>query len=88
MGAFEDFGRFQMIARAGDVLIPKIEMREPLAVQTEHFAECILDGRSPLTGPANGRRVVAILEAAQRSLDNGGGAEPVVTAAADEARTV
>lgn len=77
MGAYEDFGRFQMLARAGDVWIPKIEMREPLAVQTAHFAECVLDGREPLTGAVNGRRVVAILEAAQRSLAGGGSVEPV-----------
>ncbi|MEJ7790010.1 MAG: Gfo/Idh/MocA family oxidoreductase [Thermoleophilaceae bacterium] len=81
MGAFADFGRFQMLARAGDVLIPKIEMREPLAVQTEHFAECIREGLTPLTGPANGRRTVAILEAAQRSLASGGGAVPAGAAA-------
>jgi len=77
MGSFEDFGRFQMLARAGDVLIPKIQMREPLAVQTAHFADCILDGSAPLTGPASGRRVVGILEAAQRSLDGGGRPEAV-----------
>jgi predicted dehydrogenase len=82
MGAFEDFGRFQMLARAGDVLIPKIEMREPLAVQTEHFAECILGGQTPLTGPANGRRTVAILEAAERSLATGGPVEPAPPATA------
>jgi predicted dehydrogenase len=82
MGAFEDFGRFQMLARAGDVLIPKIEMREPLAVQTEHFADCVLEGRTPLTGPANGRRTVAILEAAERSLSGAGTVELAPTAAA------
>lgn len=90
MGAFEDFGRFQMLARAGDVLIPKIQMREPLAVQTAHFVDCVLDGVVPLTGAASGRRVVAILEAAQRSLDGGGQPEAVdselrSTSPADEA---
>lgn len=82
MGSYETFGRFQMLARAGDVLIPKIQMREPLAVQTAHFAECILDGVAPLTGPASGRRVVAILEAAQRSLDAGGRPEAIAVDAA------
>jgi predicted dehydrogenase len=64
------------------VLIPKIEMREPLAVQTEHFAECILEGSTPLTGAANGRRTVAILEAAERSLARGGAVEPAIGQAA------
>jgi predicted dehydrogenase len=73
----EDFASFQMIARAGDILIPKIDFREPLAVQVEHFGQCIQDGSPPRTGAASGRRVVAVLEAAQRSLRNGGGLESV-----------
>lgn len=73
----EDFAAFQMIARAGDILIPKIDFREPLAVQVQHFGQCIQDGCTPRTDVVNGRRVVAVLEAAQRSLQNGGGREPV-----------
>jgi predicted dehydrogenase len=77
LGRYEDFARFQMLARAGDVLIPKVEFREPLAVQIEHFAECVLEGRRPLTDAASGRRVVSVLEAAQRSLENDGRSEDV-----------
>lgn len=84
MGSFEDFGRFQMLARAGDVLIPKIEMREPLSVQIAHFSDCVLDGSEPLTGAANGRRVVAILEAAQRSLQSGSFAQDVAPVASGQ----
>jgi predicted dehydrogenase len=74
----EDFASFQMIARAGDIVIPKIDFREPLAAQVEHFGECIQHGREPRTGAASGRRVVAVLEAAQRSLRNAGALEPVL----------
>jgi predicted dehydrogenase len=73
----EDFATFQMIARAGDIVIPKIDFREPLAVQVEHFGRCIQDGTEPRSGASSGRRVVAVLEAAQRSLENGGALEPV-----------
>jgi predicted dehydrogenase len=77
LGRYETFARFQMLARAGDILVPKVEFREPLALEIEHFVECITDGRAPLTDGANGRRVVAVLEAAQRSLENNGSTEVV-----------
>jgi predicted dehydrogenase len=73
----EDFASFQMIARAGDIVIPKIDFREPLAVQVEHFGHCIQEGCAPRTDVTSGRRVVAVLEAAQRSLRNGGRLETV-----------
>jgi predicted dehydrogenase len=85
LGRYEDFARFQMLARAGDVLIPKIDFREPLAVEIEHFADCVIEGRTPLTDASNGRRVVAILEAAQRSLENHGRSEPIAARQATEA---
>ena len=72
-----DFASFQMIARAGDILIPKIDFREPLAAQVAHFGQCIQDGSEPRTGATSGRRVVAVLEAAQRSLRNHGALEAV-----------
>jgi predicted dehydrogenase len=72
-----DFASFQMIARAGDILIPKIDFREPLAAQVAHFGQCIQDGSEPRTGATSGRRVVAVLEAAQRSLRNRGELEAV-----------
>lgn len=71
IGRYEDFGRFQLLARAGDVVIPRIDFREPLAVQLDHFAECVLTGSEPRTGAASGRRVVAVLEAAERALASG-----------------
>lgn len=73
----EDFASFQMIARAGDILIPKIDFREPLAVQVEHFGRCAQEGSTPRTDVVSGRRVVAVLEAAQRSLRSGGQREAV-----------
>ncbi len=54
--------------RAGDVLIPRIEPSEALALASRHFIECIERGVQPVTGPEAGLRVVEILEAAERSL--------------------
>jgi predicted dehydrogenase len=64
---FEDFGQFTLIHRAGDILIPKINFREPLQVEARHFVECIETGKRPLTDGRNGLEVVRTLEAAQLS---------------------
>ena len=72
MGRYDDFGKFQLIQRAGDLLIPKIDFVEPLKAECTHFIECVKDGKKPLTDGKNGLRVVKVLEAAQKSLENGG----------------
>jgi predicted dehydrogenase len=54
-----------------------IEPREPLMCEAEHFVEAVLD-RAPIRSDAeSGRRVVAALEAGQRSLASGGSIEDV-----------
>jgi predicted dehydrogenase len=47
--------------RSGDVLLPKIDFREPLQVELNHFLDCIQNGHSCLTGPDHARKVVHIL---------------------------
>jgi len=82
--ADEGFGEFKLEVRAGDMVAPRVAAREPLRVELEHFAECVLTGRRPLTDGAHGRDVVAILEAAERSAAMGG-AMLAITGAADRA---
>jgi predicted dehydrogenase len=72
LGSFASFGEFQLLLRAGDVLIPKIDFIEPLRVELQHFLESIANGTTPLTDGRHGLQVVLALEAAQRSLDTGG----------------
>ncbi len=63
---------FQLAYKYGDVVIPKVDLKEPLAVMANHFVSCIRDGKAPLTDGISGLRVVKILEAAQQSLKNNG----------------
>jgi predicted dehydrogenase len=72
LGSFETFDQFQLLHRAGDVLIPKVDFTEPLQVQGQHFVDCIRDGTVPLTDGRSGLAVVEALEAAQRSMEQGG----------------
>jgi predicted dehydrogenase len=72
LGSFDDFGKFQLLLRAGDVYIPKINFVEPLREECAHFLECIRGGKRPITDGENGLKVVNVLEAADKSLKNGG----------------
>lgn len=60
--------------RTGDIWSPNIPRgEEPLQNMVRHFAECIREGKQPLTDGAAGLRIVRILEAAQRSIKAQGG---------------
>ena len=61
--------------RFGDILIPNIEMAEPLRLECEHFLECVRARSRPVTDGTKGLEVVRVLAAAQQSLDRNG--EPV-----------
>jgi predicted dehydrogenase len=63
----QGFGEFKLEVRAGDTFIPRVPAREPLAVEIEHFVECVQTGAQPLTDGPHGQQVVAILEAADQS---------------------
>ncbi len=44
--------------RLGDMWAPKVDLREALAVECEHFVACVRDASEPLTGGAMGLQVV------------------------------
>lgn len=50
----------------------KIEEKEPLKLECEHFIECVKSRKSPKTDGQNGLRVLKILELCQRSLNENG----------------
>ncbi|MBA3440387.1 MAG: Gfo/Idh/MocA family oxidoreductase [Pyrinomonadaceae bacterium] len=58
--------------RTGDVWVPKLDPREALRHVCAEFVEAIAQARRPLTDGHAGLRVVRLLEAAQRSISNGG----------------
>jgi len=69
---FDNYGEFQLLVRAGDMVVPRIDFVEPLKVECAHFIECVRTGMHPLTDGVHGLAVVKILEAAERSMKNGG----------------
>ncbi len=54
-----------------------IEWVEPLRAECAHFLECIREGKRPRSDGYVGLKVVKVLEAAQRSLLNGGWREEI-----------
>jgi predicted dehydrogenase len=69
-GFDEDFSSYgEYIARSGDIHSPRISNEEPLRIECRHFVERVRDGGEPLSGGESGLRVVRVLEALQRSLE-------------------
>ncbi len=71
------FGEFQCNYRSGDITIPNLRMIEPLRHECQHFLECIATKQKPNSDGDDGLRVVKILEAAQRSMQNGASQEVI-----------
>ncbi len=69
--AYDTYGEYLNL-RYGDVHIPWVRAGEPLRAETGHFLDCVRERKQPLTDGRNGLAVVSVLEAAQRSLENGG----------------
>lgn len=58
--------------RFGDIVIPYVKVGEPLRIECQHFLECIRTRRPPKSDGQDGLRVVKVLDAAQRSLQQNG----------------
>ncbi|MGE0267924.1 MAG: Gfo/Idh/MocA family protein [Candidatus Omnitrophota bacterium] len=72
LGPYDDFGKYQLIKRAGDVSYPKIDFKEPLQEECRDFVDAIRNDRAPLADGENGLRVVRVLQTAQASMNLNG----------------
>ena len=70
---YETFADFYYSYHYGDIHTPYLQQVEPLKVECQHFLDCIDKKTQPLSSGENGLQVVQILEAAARSIGNGGG---------------
>ena len=59
---FDQPGLMQYTHRSRDVLLPRIDWKEPLKTEVAHFVDCVLNGTPCITGPEHAKRVVGILE--------------------------
>lgn len=58
--------------RTGDMWAPRLDNVEALAIEAQHFVDCISSGATPLSDGRSGVRVVRLLEAAHESMARGG----------------
>lgn len=58
--------------RAGDIVIPRVDSKEPLQAECEHFIDCVNNRKQPRSDGYDGLNVLNILTAAQKSMDAGG----------------
>ncbi|RME56023.1 MAG: gfo/Idh/MocA family oxidoreductase [Caldilineae bacterium] len=66
------YGEYQYRVHSGDILMPRIDMVEPLRAELTDFARAIRTDQKPVADGWDGVRVVAVLTAAQASLQRGG----------------
>lgn len=64
-----NYGEFRFEIRDGDIVSPRIEAVEPLKYQCRHFLECVRTGKRSISGGVEGRDVVRVLEAVNRSIE-------------------
>jgi predicted dehydrogenase len=67
-----NFGEHQLIYRTGDVVIPRVEPQEPLRLELQDFARSVRTGEEPRSNVALGLDIVAAVEIAAASLQEGG----------------
>lgn len=70
--AIADFADFTTRLRAGDLVVPNLQLKEPLRAEIEHFVSCIQKGTRAIADGVNGIEVVAVLEAISRSMADDG----------------
>jgi predicted dehydrogenase len=63
--------------RSGDMWAPRVEQTEALKAELGYFFECLGNGQTPFNDGVAGLRVVKMLEAADRSLQERGRAIPL-----------
>lgn len=64
----EDIYQLLVGYRSGDMYAPQLNLTEALQIEAQHFVDCIVQHRRPLSDGQAGWRITRILEAASRSM--------------------
>ncbi len=74
---YDSFAEFHFSYRYGDIYAPRLNEYEPLKNECLHFLDCIRHNKCPKSDGHSGLRVVSILEAANKSLQNEGALQKI-----------
>lgn len=58
--------------RSGDMWAPKVDQKEALKLEAEHFVDCVLNDHEPMNNGESGLQVVRMLEACNESMNSNG----------------
>ena len=61
---FDDPSILEFNHRSGDVIFPQVDWKEPVKVEIDHFADCVIKGEKCITDAEHAGRVVDILSRA------------------------
>jgi predicted dehydrogenase len=65
------FGEYQLTYRTGDIVSPRLDVAEPLALEMTDFCEAVRQGTTPRSSRELGLEVVRMIEAVEASLESG-----------------
>jgi predicted dehydrogenase len=65
------FGEYQLTYRTGDIVSPRLDVAEPLALEMTDFCQAVREGSTPRSSRELGLEVVRMIEAVEASLDGG-----------------
>ena len=68
----ETFGEYQLSYRTGDIVSPRLDTSEPIAIELSEFAAAIREGEPPPGHLELAKNIVTLAEAAETSLLEGG----------------
>lgn len=75
---YETFAEFHYSYHYGDLHVPHIKQVEPLKMECQHFIDCMKTGAKSESCGIEGMKVIRVLEAASKSLMDGGGEVDVI----------
>ncbi len=67
---YNNYGEFQLRLRDGDIIVPKINLYEPLKEMCSHFIKCVRDRTRPLTDGVSGYEVVKVISDIEKVMHN------------------
>jgi predicted dehydrogenase len=68
----ETFGEYRLTYRTGEIVSPRVDASEPLALELQDFCDAVASGITPRASAGVGLEVVRMIEAAERSRALGG----------------
>jgi predicted dehydrogenase len=80
----ETFGEYHLAYRTGDIISPRVDSAEPIAVEMEEFIAAVQGDRDPAAGLELAVDVIRMVEAAEASIAGGGASVRVASMALEQ----